>query len=312
MKINLYYCYTCFFISLYLLILNGCTDISNKSNNETSGTPVEISNPQKISIAEYKHYVGYTEYLEKEIIRSSFSGYIVRIYKSIGDNVKKGDLLFQIKTKESYFNDSLNIGTGNKYFDGKINIKAVCNGVISEINFKEGDLIVEAEQLGVILNPSSLAIRLNIPFEDTREIKLNYRCIIKISENEKIEGVIIKNLPLVNRELQTQQYLIKTVKNITLPSDLGVEIYIPIKKISNIIVVPKQAVMSNEDLTLFWIMVLKDDSLATKIFIKKGTENDTIVEIKEPKLNLNDRIVSNGAFGLDDTAKIKIITKNRK
>lgn len=309
MKINLNFRHLYYLMFVNILILSGCTDFSSKSDNETSGTPVEISKPQRISITEYKHYIGYTEYLDKEIIRSSFSGYIVKIFKSIGDNVKKGDLLFQLKTKESYFNDSLNIGTENKYFNGKINVKAVCNGVVSEINFKEGDLIVEGEQLGVILNPSSLAIRLNIPFGDTREIKLNTKCIIKINNNEKIEGIIAKSLPLVNRELQTQQYLIKSTQNICLPSDLAVEISVPIKSYSNILTVTKQAVMANEDLTSFWIIVLKDDSLAIKKFIIKGMENDTIVEIKNPKLSISDRIVSNGAFGLDDTAKIKIITK---
>jgi hypothetical protein len=69
---------------------------------------------------------------------------------------------------------------------------------------------------------------------------------------------------------------------------------------------PKSAVMSNETQDRFWIMKLIDDSTAVRFDIRKGIENDSLVQIVRPRLDPNDRIVSEGAYGLPDTARVTL------
>ena len=68
--------------------------------------------------------------------------------------------------------------------------------------------------------------------------------------------------------------------------------------------VPKSAVMSDESQETFWIMKLVNDSTAVRFDAVKGIENDSLVQIIRPPLRPDDRVVSDGAYGLPDTAAV--------
>jgi len=65
--------------------------------------------------------------------------------------------------------------------------------------------------------------------------------------------------------------------------------------------------MTNETQSEFWIMRIDASDMAVKIPVKKGIENDSIVEIISPQLNGKDLIISEGAYGLPDSTVITII-----
>jgi len=71
--------------------------------------------------------------------------------------------------------------------------------------------------------------------------------------------------------------------------------------------VPQSAVMSDETQETFWIMKLVNDSTAVRFDAVKGIENDSLVQIVRPTLRPDDRVVSDGAYGLPDTAAVSII-----
>ena len=64
--------------------------------------------------------------------------------------------------------------------------------------------------------------------------------------------------------------------------------------------------MTNETQTEFWLMKLVNDTLAIRTDIKKGLENDSLIQIISPIIDLNDRFIIDRAFGLPDTANILI------
>ena len=78
------------------------------------------------------------------------------------------------------------------------------------------------------------------------------------------------------------------------------------KVYNNAAVLPKSAIMSSDVLDEFWIMKLINDSTAVKVGIEKGIEDSNMVQILTPKLNANDKIVFVGAYGLPDTANVKV------
>jgi hypothetical protein len=53
-------------------------------------------------------------------------------------------------------------------------------------------------------------------------------------------------------------------------------------------------------------MKVINNNTVVKTPINKGLENNRWVEIKSGNITLKDRIVTNGNFGLADTAKVKI------
>ena len=65
--------------------------------------------------------------------------------------------------------------------------------------------------------------------------------------------------------------------------------------------------MTNETQTEFWVMKIVNNKLAIKIPVKKGIENDDMVEILNSGLTASDLIVSEGGYGLNDSTKISTI-----
>ncbi|MFZ0453462.1 MAG: efflux RND transporter periplasmic adaptor subunit [Ignavibacteriaceae bacterium] len=280
---------------------------SNNTNDVNSGTPVTVIHPFKTNLSDYIELNGNAVFLTKEIVRATFDGFINNVYKNIGDSVKAREDLFQIKTKESAAADSLNISFGNKQFKGTVTLKAQSDGVLTELNFHQGDFVSNGEQLAIISNPSSLRIKLNVPFEDISKVKIGRDCEVNLPDGNTIPGTIEKNVPAVNPVTQTQIYFIKLKKSHHIPDSLNVIVKIPYKSFKNATALPKSSIVTNVTQDNFWIMKLINDTTAIRENIKKGIENDSLVQVLSPKLDTADRVILTGAYGLPDTAKVEIV-----
>ncbi len=297
-----------YFSILTSVILISCGGNEADSVNEvSSGTPVTITHPRLMNMTDYLELNGNTVFLDKEIVRSTFDGFIVKDYKNIGDNVKTGDILFQIKTIESAATDTLGIMLGNRLFRGTIFIKANSNGVVSELNYHEGNYVMGGEQIAVVSNPSSLRIKLNVPYEDILKVKIGNECEVNLPDGVNLPGIIEKNVPAVNPVTQTQIYYIKLKYYRDVPENLNVMVKIPFKNFESTTVLPKSSLVTDVTESNFWIMKLINDTTAIRVDVKKGIENDSIAQILSPKLNKTDKIVLSGAYGLPDTAKVEIV-----
>lgn len=289
------------------LIFFSCGGNNGENTSDiNSGTPVTITHPVLHNMSEYLELNGNTVFLSKEIIRSTFDGFIVKVYKNIGDSVNRGDILFEIKTKESAANDTLSIKLGNQLFRGAVYVRANTNGVLSEVDYHAGDYVTGGEQIAIVSNPSSIRIKLNVPYEDVSKIKLGAGCEIYLPDGSVVQGIVNKNVPTVDPATQTQVYFIKPNSYKTLPENLNVMVKIPYKKFTNTIALPKSAVMTNTTEDTFWIMKLLNDTTAVRVNIKKGVENDSLDQILSPKLKTTDQIILTGAYGLPDTANVEI------
>ena len=279
----------------------------NNTNDVSSGTPVTITHPFKTNLSDYIELNGNTAFLTKEIVRATFQGFISKVYKNIGDSIKPGEDLFQIKTMESAATDSLNISFGNKQFKGTVILKAQSNGVLTELNYHQGDFVSNGELLAIISNPSSLRIKLNVPYEDVLKVKIGTNCEVNLPDGIAVPGTIEKNVPAVNPVTQTQIYFIKLKQSQNIPDSLNVIVKIPNKSFINTTVLPKSSLVTNVTEDIFWIMKLVNDTTAIRVNIKKGIENDSMAQILSPRLNTSDRIILTGAYGLPDTAKVEIV-----
>jgi multidrug efflux pump subunit AcrA (membrane-fusion protein) len=293
-------------LTIFVVTLYSCGTKTEDTRVETVGTPVQITRPKKTNLTEYITLNANTFFLKKEIVRATFQGFIEKIYNNLGDKISTGDLLLEIKTKESSADKNLELPIGDRTFSGIIKVYAKSDGVLTELNYNTGDFVSDGEQIAVISNPSSLRISLNVPYQYTSRINLNTTCDVYLPNGKSIKASIQKIIPKVDPAAQTQTYILNMNHAESLPENLNVNARIPLRTIKDAIVLPKTAVMSNETLDQFWIMKLIDDQTAVRVDIKKGIENDSLVQIINPELSLTDRIVTDGAFGMPDTSKIVI------
>ena len=298
-----------YFFFLYLIILISCSSGSKDNNTPAeAGTPVKIVNPFKANLMETINLNANTVFLNKEIVRSTFQGFIEKIYKNIGDAVNAGDPLFLIRTKESAAMDTLKINIGERLFEGNITIKAQANGVLTYLNYNSGDFVTDGEQLAIISKPSSLRINLNVPYQYVLKINTNSVCTVLLPDGKTVKALIQKVMPSVDETSQTQTYILKPDKDENLPENLNVNVQIPLSYVKDALTVPKSTVMSNETLDKFWVMKLINDTTAVRVNVQKGIENDSLVQIVKPQFDLTEKIISDGAYGLPDTANV-VVTK---
>lgn len=253
---------------------------------------------------------GRTVYLKKNALNSPIAGFIVKSNVKFGDIVKKNEVLFQIQTKE---NKALeNTKTINDK-SGIINVLASADGVISELNVNEtGGYILEGTLLCSIVDNTDVLVEVNVPYEYNAHLKIGEKCKLSLADNTNFDGFIYQVLPVIDNTNQTQIMLIKPIAKIKgtqklLPENLNLIVHLVTAKHVNSSLIPKEAVMTNETQNDFWVMKIVNDSLAVKIPIIKGIENDSIVEIQSPVFTGHDLIITNGAYALPDSTIVKIV-----
>lgn len=298
---------------LFLNLLGGMVIVSACRNSAPpSEDTVAVRTPVTVIPATFKPVASsidlpaISQFLNKNTARATTTGIIEKIFISQGDFVSSGQLLFTIRTREAMALGNLSASDSSLSFRGLINISSNEAGVINSILYQKGDFIQEGDALAVISLQKSLVFILDVPFQYQYIADKNKECTVVLPDNTALKGTITGKLSEMQIQSQTVGYIIKPHTVNKLPANLIAKVTLLISSNSNAVVLPKSAVLSNENQTEFWIMKVMNDSTAVRVNIKKGFENNDEIEITEPSFSSSDRIVLKGNYGLADTAGISI------
>lgn len=292
--------YSLFFV---LIAIASCNPIDTTTENVPQPL-VSIIHPVYGPIQEKAQLNGKVIYLNKTTITAPVSGYVTEVNVSMGDFVKKNQLLFKIQTKESKALQN-NASESNQF--GVIPVFASVSGFVNNLDITEANVfITEGNPMAVIVNDEDLAIQIETPFEYVKHLHKNNTIEIELPNKEWYEAVFYKEIPVVDPLSQTQQMLFKLKQKNILPENMNVLISLIVSEKKNTMLLPKEAVLTNETQDNFWIMKVTKDSLAIKVPIVKGLESNGKIEILEPSLNLSDAIILTGGYELPDSTKVKI------
>jgi multidrug efflux pump subunit AcrA (membrane-fusion protein) len=111
---------------------------------------------------------------------------------------------------------------------------------------------------------------------------------------------------MMDSATQTERILIRIKSHKRIPENIIAKVHILKEYKNNAISVPKEAVLTDETQSQFWIMKMADSTTAVKVPVEKGTETSKSVEIISPPLDSTDLIVISGNYGLPDTANVMI------
>jgi multidrug efflux pump subunit AcrA (membrane-fusion protein) len=303
--------YKIIFASIALSSILACKNNVKEDTTEATvviGTPVTLTSPLTGNMKEEVELNAVSAFLLKSNVKSNTNGYLQIVNASLGKLVHKGDDLFLIKTKEaSVLENSTHNMDSSLHFKGVIHVKAPGTGYITQINYQAGDYVQDGEVIATITDTKSFVFLLDLPYELKPYLSSNKQIQLKLPDASSLNGIIESPLPTVDPVAQTQRYIIRVNNSQNIPENLIAKVSLVKKAKSNTISVAKEAVLSNEIQTEFWIMKLLDSNTAIRVDIKKGIENNNSVEVMEPKLSVNDKIVLTGHYGLSDTAKVVII-----
>jgi multidrug efflux pump subunit AcrA (membrane-fusion protein) len=298
-----------YFLSLLVLMFS-CKDrkagVSDEKVNPV--TPVKVVSPETGSIKDYLELNATSSFLRKEFVKSTANGYISEVRVAIGDKVHKGQELFIVQTKESRA-----LGNYKKtydtslHFSGLIPVTASKDGVVSAITHQKGDYVQDGDPLATISEGGSMVFLIDAPYEYHKYLTKNKSCSILLPDGNSIPGVIKTELPMMDVGSQTQNYVVSPLNSKNFPEGLIARIRILKTEKGNAQTLPKAAVLTDEKEENFWVMKLINDSTAVKVPVQTGMQNNEKLEIVTPIFSPSDRILVSGNYGLEDTAKVKII-----
>jgi HlyD family secretion protein len=297
-----------FILILAICLLHFIYSCRTRGNSEEEKMPEVSVRAEPIIKGDIENEIsfnGTTVYLKKYMVVSPISGYVTRVNVKFGDEIQKNEVLFEIQTRERKALESDNDSIGNF---GIIKVIATSEGFVNDLTVTEpGVFVAEGGSLCNIVSIKDLTIRVNVPYEYNSILTMGRKCKIYLTDNTILDGSVSRILPVVDEINQTQTVLIKPETGRQLPENLNLVIKFLNKIHQQVFLVTKSSLMTNETQSKFWIMRVDSGYRAIKIPVTKGIENDSIVEVNSPQLNINDLIITEGAYGLPDSTEITIV-----
>ena len=269
---------------------------------------VTIGTVQMDTLTDVLRLSAVSAYPAKDALRATTTGYVLPPAPVVGQQVRAGQTVFTIQTKESktLHLDQLT-GDPRLKFSGIIAIKSARSGILATVDKLAGDYVQDGEQLGLTYDKSRFGFILDVPVTQLRYVHSGQACRIMLPDGRVLPGRVAEVLATADATIQTQRYTIRPTGPVPeLPENLAVQVELDRTAPHLARTLPRGAVLTNETQTEFWVMKLLDDSTAVKVPVTVGAQEKDHIEIKEPRFNPRDKILLSGNFGLDDTAAVKV------
>lgn len=271
-------------------------------------TPVTVTSVSNESLTEYVELSAMSSFLQSSFIKATANGYIKSSNVKLGQFISAGKQAFSMQTKEAKaLGNTINALDPSFNFSGLIRINATQTGYITSVDHQPGDYVQDGEQLAVLSDSNSFGFLLNLPYELRPYLLKNKTVDIVLPDKTILKGSVARVMPAVDSVSQTQAVLIKVNGSSSIPQNLIAKVRIIKQAKNNAPSLPKEAVLTDESQSSFWVMKLIDSVTAVKVPVEKGLESGDRVEITNPVFSTLDKIVLKGNYGLPDTAKVKIM-----
>lgn len=270
-------------------------------------TPVTVTTIRIGALNECVELNATSQFQLKTSVKSSANGYLQEVGIRLGQQISKGDKLFVITSKEAHnLGNTVSRMDSTLRFAGRVRVNAPGNGYILQLAYREGDYVQDGETIATIGDLTSMVFLLELPYELRPFLHGNKTVILSLPDGEQLRGTVSSAMPTVDAASQTQSYIIKVDNSKPIPENLIAKVQFVKKASLNAMILPKEAILTNEVQSQFWIMQMKDSITAIKVLVEKGIEASDSIEIVSPHLNPDSKILITGNYGLPDTAKVVI------
>lgn len=300
------------YILALTLLLGACKPAAKEeedANPADAVTPVTVTHPEVGRLDQTVEVEATSAFLIKSYVKAITGGYLTVVNATPGKYVHKGDVLFELQTKEARsLGNTVTALDTSLHFAGTIRIKSPGDGYVTQMTYKPGDYVQDGEQLATITDQRSFVFLLNLPYELKPYLAENRQVQLHLPDGTVVPGTVSEAMPTVDPASQTQPYVIRVQTNQFIPENLIAKVTLVKSAKAAAVSLPKAAVLSDETQSQFWIMKMIDSATAVKVPVRKGLETSDRVEILSPPLKSTDTILLTGNYGLGDTAKVSVDT----
>jgi len=323
-------------ISLTMLaLLAGCS--KGRSEGEPDAPPITVV-PVKVApiqlgnINQTVSANGQTEALHRETFVSPVAGTIVSLSISEGSVVKPGDVLVTILTRESQaaINGAEALvaaaATPERKIEAEralelaqstqnlISIKAKSAGIVSVRSVVDGSVVAEGTDLFTVIDPLSIAFVAQVPLHDLSTVARGQAAAIRFPEtpDAMLPAVIDAVSPQSDPQTQTVRVRL-TFAGLShehrahLKDGMGGMARIVTGAHTNVLLVPRPALLRNDETGAFTIVTVSDDSLSQVTPVTVPILTDSVVEVSNAELHEGMAVIVEGNYALADSTRVRVL-----
>ena len=324
-----------FLILAASLIGDGCRQ--KQSDDEGGQSAVKAVVTVKVGAVSERDAVviveatGKTDALRKEKSYAPIAGRITSLKALEGTEVKKGDVLAIIQTKES---EATILGAESmlrsavsaeqkseaqhtlelaRSTQNSINVYAKFDGVVSTRSVSEGELVAENAELFTIVDLSTIDFLADVPLRDVSSVHRGERASVSF---QSIPAQLFPaSVDAMNPQSDIQSQTVKVrlrflTLNNTIFSLLRTEMIGTAQMTTGVrrhaLFIPKAALLRNDEDNSYSVVMITTDSLAKIIPVAVGTNDDSSAEIRSEQLRAGMMVVTEGNYALTDSTRLSV------
>jgi multidrug efflux pump subunit AcrA (membrane-fusion protein) len=275
---------------------------------------------------------GKTDAIRKEKLSSPIAGKVVSLKALIGASVQAGEVLAVIRTKESQDaisgaealvraattpeqrNEAQRALELAKSSETTLSVHASFSGTVSNRAVSEGDLVSENSELFTIIDMSTIMFVADVPVRNLPSVAIGQRSTVVL------QTIPEKGLPAEVEAISPQtdvmsQTVIVRLGFLPMPdaarrllkTDMTGEARITTGVQRGVFVVPKVAVLRNDETNTYSVVTFTPDSLAVTLPVELGATTDSTAEIADHELKEGMPIMIEGHYALADSTRITVV-----
>jgi RND family efflux transporter MFP subunit len=324
-----------FLILSTFLFIDGCRqkpgdDEGNQSAAKATVT-VKVGSVTERDAIVIVDAMGKTDALRKEKMYAPITGRIVALNVLEGTEVKTGDVLAIIQTKESeatilgarsMLNSAVNSEQKSEAerilklaqsTQNSVHVLAKFDGIVSTRSVSEGELVAENAELFTIVDLSTIDFLADVPLRDVSSIRRGARASVRFQSIP--EKLFPASVDAVNPQTDIQSQTVKvrlrfSNSNNSLRSLLRTEMIGTAQITTGIrrhaLFIPKAALLRNDEDNSYSVIMITADSLAKIIPVTVGTSDEFDSEIRSDQIRSGMMIVTEGNYALTDSMRLSV------
>ena len=317
-----------FTIFLASSFIGGCSSNTKESPVLPVVVQVKTDSVRSGNIEQAVNATGQTSIQKIFQITSPLTGVIVKFKYFNGDIIKKGEDICLIRTKESQAaitgaesilseahttkqkSEAKTALEKARNSSNELKITAPFTGILIKKMKNEGEVTVEGEQIGSLINDASIIFIANVPAASISIIKKGEKVNLKFatSEGKEFSGIIKTIEPSVNVADQTIPVQIQfDGRNKIFEDALFGEASIITNSLPNQLIVPLKAILHDDENNTNSVYLINQDSIAYSVKVDVIQRNDSTAAIYSPMIRHGMPIIVEGSYGLPDSTKVNAV-----
>ncbi|HZK76608.1 MAG TPA: efflux RND transporter periplasmic adaptor subunit, partial [Candidatus Kapabacteria bacterium] len=276
---------------------------------------------------------GHTEATKQEKLVAPIAGRVLTLNGLPGDVVNAGELIATIQSKEAQSSQEgaqvmlaqattpaeraqaeRMVALAKKDQNG-MQVRSTISGLIATRSANPGEFVAEDQELLSIIAESDIAFVADVPLFDMPRVRIGEAATISLptlgANAAPIEARVFSIKPQADSSSQAAEVVFQ-FRNLppslvhALRTGITGTVTITFDVLRNAMLVPKSAVLRNDETNERAVVIFGADSISRSISVQTGPELDSLISIQSDSLRPGMNVITVGNYALADSTRITL------